>query len=80
MRSRLQNGITLLSNIINEIEAPIVPFASNDARFISFGTAQLLGVTRRVSETYLVGSFEYTNLGEAVAQARRMIKLEGDCL
>jgi hypothetical protein len=38
--------------------------------------AEQLGVVRHVSETYSVGAYHYTNLTDAIAQARRMTKLE----
>ena len=39
-----------------------------------------LGITRQTTETYVVGSYRYTNLADAVAQAQRMAKLERDLL
>jgi hypothetical protein len=33
-----------------------------------------LGVTRVLSETFVVGGYSYTNLADAVAQRRRMQK------
>ncbi|PKB19388.1 hypothetical protein B0I00_1620 [Novosphingobium kunmingense] len=38
--------------------------------------AERLGVIRHVTETYSVGGFRYTSLTDAIAQARRMTKLE----
>ena len=38
--------------------------------------AERLGVIRHVTEAYSVGEFRYTSLADAVAQARRMTKLE----
>ena len=38
--------------------------------------ADSLGVVRHLTETYSVGGFHYTNLTDAIAQARRMAKLE----
>ncbi|MXP28279.1 hypothetical protein GRI58_05525 [Porphyrobacter algicida] len=38
--------------------------------------AASLGVVRHLTETYSVGEFQYTNLTDAVAQARRMAKAE----
>lgn len=35
-----------------------------------------LGITRRLTETYIVGGYSYTNLADATAQARRMQKQE----
>lgn len=42
--------------------------------------AHSLGVVRHLTETYSVGGFHYTNLTDAIAQARRMAKLEGELL
>lgn len=42
--------------------------------------ASALGIVRHQSETYSVGGFQYTNLTDAVAQARRMVKLERELL
>ena len=39
-----------------------------------------LGVGRHLTETYSVGGFQYTNLTDAIAQARRMTKLEREVL
>jgi hypothetical protein len=39
-----------------------------------------LGVTRQMTETYSVGGYHYTNLTDAIAQARRMAKLEAELL
>ena len=39
-----------------------------------------LGVTRQMTETYSVGGYHYTNLTDAIAQARRMAKLEAEFL
>ena len=39
-----------------------------------------LGVMRHLTETYSVGGFRYTNLADAIAQARRMAKLERELL
>ena len=36
--------------------------------------AESLGVVRHLTETYSVGGFQYTNLTDAIAQARRMTK------
>ena len=38
--------------------------------------AESLGVVRHVTETYSVGEFRYTSLTDAIAQTRRMTKLE----
>ena len=46
----------------------------------SLGDAERLGVVRHVTETYSVGGFRYTSLTDAIAQARRMVKLERDLL
>ena len=45
-----------------------------------FDLAMSLGVTRQMTETYSVGSYRYTNLTDAIAQARRMVKLENELL
>lgn len=42
--------------------------------------AEQLGVIRHVTETYSVGGFRYTSLTDAIAQARRMTKLERELL
>lgn len=42
--------------------------------------AHSLGVVRHLTETYSVGGFHYTNLTDAVAQARRMAKLEDELI
>ena len=42
--------------------------------------AESLGVVRHLTETYSVGQFQYTNLTDAIAQARRMTKLEQSLL
>jgi len=42
--------------------------------------AASLGVVRHMSETYLVGGYRYTTLSDAIAQARRMAKLEQELL
>ena len=42
--------------------------------------AESLGIVRHLTETYSVGSYHYTNLADAIAQARRMKKLEGELL
>lgn len=42
--------------------------------------AERLGVVRHMTETYSVGGFRYTNLVDAIAQARRMTKLERELL
>lgn len=38
--------------------------------------AESLGVIRHMTETYSVGDYRYTSLTDAIAQARRMAKLE----
>lgn len=45
-----------------------------------FEYAASLGVVRHVTESFSVGGYRYTNLGDAVGQARRMKKLEGELL
>ncbi len=42
--------------------------------------AASFGVVRQMSETYTVGGYRYTTLTDAVAQARRMVRLEQDLL
>lgn len=42
--------------------------------------AESLGVVRHMTETYSVGGYQYTNLTDAIAQARRMAKLERELL
>ena len=42
--------------------------------------AESLGITRHITEIYSVGAYRYTNLTDAVAQARRMAKLERELL
>ena len=42
--------------------------------------AESLGVVCHATETYSVGSYKYTNLADAIAQARRMAKLERELL
>jgi hypothetical protein len=42
--------------------------------------AMSLGVTRQMTESYSVGGYRYTNLTDAIAQARRMAKLESELL
>lgn len=42
--------------------------------------ARSLGVISHLTETYSVGGFRYTNLADAIAQARRMTRLEGELL
>ena len=43
-------------------------------------SAESLGIVRHLTETYSVGGFRYTNLTDAIAQARRMAKLEAALL
>lgn len=42
--------------------------------------AESLGVVRHMTETYSVGRFRYTSLTDAIAQARRMAKLEAELI
>jgi hypothetical protein len=44
----------------------------------SVDEAMSLGVTRQMTETYSVGGYRYTNLTDAIAQARRITKLEAE--
>ena len=46
----------------------------------SLQLAESLGITRQISETYAVGGYRYTSLVDAIAQARRMAKLERELL
>ncbi|ANY19659.1 hypothetical protein A6F68_01141 [Tsuneonella dongtanensis] len=46
----------------------------------SADAAATLGIVRHMSETYSVGGYRYTTLGDAIAQARRMAKLENELL
>jgi hypothetical protein len=50
--------------------APSQPLESLDL------VAASLGVKRHMTETYSVGGFRYSNLADAIAQARRMARLE----
>ena len=47
-----------------------------DGTMPSAELAERLGVTRHMTEPYSVGGFRYTSLTDAIAQARRMAKLE----
>ena len=49
-------------------------------RVASERLAESLGVTRQMTETYSVGGYKYIKLTDAVAQARRMAKLERELL
>lgn len=42
--------------------------------------AESLGVVRHVTESYSVGRFRYTSVTDAIAQARRMTKLERELI
>lgn len=42
------------------------------------GLAESLGIVRHITETYSVGGYRYSSLTDAIAQARRMTKLEHD--
>ena len=46
----------------------------------SLELAQSLGVTRHVTQSYSVGGYHYTNIKDAIAQARRMTALERELL
>jgi hypothetical protein len=48
----------------------------NESSPTSAELAERLGVVRHVTETYSVGGYRYTSLTDAIAQARRMTKLE----
>ena len=42
--------------------------------------ADSLGIKRQMTESYSVGGYRYTSLTDAIAQASRMAKLEGELL
>lgn len=42
--------------------------------------AASLGVKRQMTETFLVGGFRYSRLADAIAETRRMAKLESELL
>jgi hypothetical protein len=42
--------------------------------------ARSLGITCQKTEVYAVGGYRYTNLTDAIAQARRMTRLESELL
>lgn len=44
------------------------------------GLARSLGIVSHLTETYSVGGYRYTTLTDAIAQARRMTKLENELL
>jgi hypothetical protein len=48
----------------------------NEGGSLRFPAAEALGVTRVLTESFRVGGYAYTNLADAVAQARRMQKQE----
>jgi hypothetical protein len=53
-----------------------IDFWENEGGSVSpVDPAEALGITRLVTETYSVGGYQYTNLTQAIAQARRMAKL-----
>ena len=60
------------------------PYVSNTESEVgdleAFAYAASLGVTRHAAETYAVGGYRYTNLSDAVTQARRMPQSERDAL
>jgi hypothetical protein len=60
-------------------QIPSVP-ATNEEHAVALELAASLGVTCQAAETYSVGVYRYTNLGDAVAQARRMVALECELL
>lgn len=68
--------------------AHVHPAASNDhigsfeneSGAMSGPGPESLGIIRQMTETYLVGGFRYTTLSDAVAEARRMAKLESELL
>lgn len=57
---------------------PTEPPKVEDARIAALRLAESLGVTRQVSETYSIGGYSYTNLADAIAQARRISERAGD--
>lgn len=42
--------------------------------------ARSLGVVSHTTQTYSVGEYHYTNIADAIAQARRMTRLESELL
>ncbi len=64
----------------SSISGPVVDRAEGGADEVAsiapLRLAKPLGVVRRLIETYSVGTFRYTKLEDAIAQARRMTKLE----
>ena len=53
-------------------EPPNSPTAAvPDGERFSAADLEALGVVRHVTETFTVGGFKYTNLDDAIAQARR---------
>lgn len=57
---------------------PTEPPKVEDGRIATLRLAESLGVTRQVSETYSIGGYSYTNLADAIAQARRISERAGD--
>jgi hypothetical protein len=52
---------------------PIVESWENEGGSVSpKPDLESLGITRLMTETYAVGGYSYTNLADALAQARRM--------
>ena len=60
--------------------AKIDSWENEGGSVVPFDLAMSLGVTRQMTETYSVGGYRYTNLTDAIAQARRMAKLESELL
>lgn len=57
-------------------KAPAENWENEGGHTAAEGYAELLGITRLLSETYVVGGYSYTNLADAIAQGRRMQKQE----
>ena len=56
------------------------PREDEGASLSSLQLAESLGITRQMTETYAIGGYRYTNVADAIAQARRMAKLESELL
>lgn len=50
--------------------------AQHDGHLSDEALARSLGVVSHPASTYTVGPYRYTNIADAIAQARRMIALE----
>lgn len=64
------------------VSAPAKPEAweNEGGSLASHEDADRLGVVRHITETYSVGGYRYASLTDAIAQARRMAKLERELL